>query len=50
MPTFSGIHHMALTVSDLEVSVPFYETLTGESLVRRISRPAPVLTIGLTQR
>jgi len=30
MPTFCGIHHMALTVSNLEVSVPFYETLAGE--------------------
>lgn len=58
MPKFSGIHHIALTVSDLEVSVPFYEmlwgiepvaTLTSESLVRRIFRPAPGLTIGLTQ-
>ena len=58
IPTFYGIHHIALTVSDLAVSVPFYETLwgsqpvatlTGESVVRRIFRPAPGLTIGLTQ-
>jgi glyoxylase I family protein len=58
MPTCSGIHHIALTVSDLEVSEPFYQTLWGsepvatlssESLVRRIFRPAPGLTVGLTQ-
>lgn len=58
MPTFSGIHHVALTVSDLTVSVPFYEklwgappaaTLAGESFNRRVFRPAPGLTIGLTQ-
>lgn len=58
MPVISGIHHVALTVSDLEVSVPFYERLwgsepvaamTGESFIRRIFRPAPGLTLGLTQ-
>ena len=49
MPVFSGIHHIALTVSDLEASVPFYEmlwgsasvaTLTGESFVRRMTPTA----------
>jgi len=58
MPAFSGVHHIALTVNDLEMSVPFYEmlwgsasvaTLTGESFVRRIFRPVPGLTFGLTQ-
>ena len=58
MPAFSGVHHIALTVSDLEMSVPFYEmlwgsasvaTLTGESFVRRVFRPVPGLTFGLTQ-
>ncbi len=33
MPRFSGIHHVALTVTDLSISVPFYEKLLGSSPV-----------------
>lgn len=29
MPTFSGITHVAITVSDLSVSVPWYQRLLG---------------------
>jgi|SRR5947209_6506823 len=29
MPDFPAIHHVALTVRDLSVSVPWYERLTG---------------------
>ncbi len=35
MPTFTGIHHVALTVLDLRVSVPFYEKVLGRSPPRR---------------
>lgn len=31
MPTLCGIHHVALTVTDLTVSVPFYEKVLGRS-------------------
>ncbi|MEP6562432.1 MAG: VOC family protein [Nakamurella sp.] len=33
MPSFSGIDHVALTVTDLSISVPFYEKLLGSSPV-----------------
>lgn len=33
MPTFPPIAHVALTVSDLAVSVPWYERLTGSTPV-----------------
>lgn len=29
MPALAGIHHVALTVTDLAVSLPFYERLLG---------------------
>lgn len=31
MPHITGLHHVALTVSDLAVSVPFYENVLGSS-------------------
>jgi glyoxylase I family protein len=31
VPMFSGIHHVALTVVDLAVSLPFYEKVLGTS-------------------
>ena len=58
VPIFCGIHYMTFTVSDLEVSMPVNETLsgvepaetlTGESPVRCIFCPAPALTIDFTQ-
>lgn len=58
MPSFAGVHHVALTVTDLEVSENFYSRLLGveavatlelDGLIRRIFRPIPGLTIGLTQ-
>lgn len=58
MPTISGVHHIALTVRNLAVSEPFYArlfgveaiaTMPGEGWTRRIFRPIPGLTIGLTQ-
>ncbi len=33
MPRFSGIDHVALTVTDLSISVPFYEKVLGSSPV-----------------
>lgn len=39
MPEITGFHHVALTVTDLAVSVPFYEKLLGSS-------PASTMTDG----
>ena len=39
MPTFSGIDHVALTVTDLAVSVPFYMRVLGMA-------PATTMTDG----
>jgi catechol 2,3-dioxygenase-like lactoylglutathione lyase family enzyme len=33
--TLSGIHHIGLTVSDLEASIRFYRDLLGMTLIRR---------------
>ena len=58
MPAFTGIDHLAITVSDLGTSVPFYEKLWGmpavgelggEGLHRRVFRLPGGTTIGLTQ-
>jgi len=58
MPSLVGIHHVALTVTNLAVSEKFYSrlwsldpvaTLELDGFVRRIYRPAPGLTVGLTQ-
>jgi catechol 2,3-dioxygenase-like lactoylglutathione lyase family enzyme len=58
MPSFTGIDHLALTVTDLDVSVPFYEklwgmpvagSLEGNDLTRRIFRLPSGTTVGLTQ-
>ena len=59
MPTFCGIHCVTLTASDLAVSMPLnetlsgvvpVETLTGESAIRCIFRPAPAFTIDFAQQ
>ena len=58
MPAFTGIDHLALTVTDLAVSVPFYERLwampavgelEGTNLQRRVFRLPSGTTVGLTQ-
>lgn len=58
MPRFSGIHHVALTVTDLSVSVPFYEKVLGSSPVttmtdgpftRRVFELPGGQRLGLTQ-
>jgi glyoxylase I family protein len=58
MPAFSGIGHLAITVSDLNVSLPFYELLWGmphvgeldsENLRRRVFTLPSGTTVGLTQ-
>jgi glyoxylase I family protein len=58
MPTNTGIHHIALTVSDLDTSVRFYSTLWGAEPVatmndgpflRRVFALPAGSTLGLTQ-
>lgn len=58
MPTFSGINHIALTVTDLAVSVPFYEkllesspvtTMTDGPFTRRVFALPGGQRLGLTQ-
>ena len=58
MPEFTGIDHLAITVSDLEVSLPFYERLWGmthadelggDTFHRAIFRLPGGTTVGLTQ-
>jgi catechol 2,3-dioxygenase-like lactoylglutathione lyase family enzyme len=33
MPTLSGVHHIALTVTDVERSVPWYERVLGFTVI-----------------
>lgn len=58
MPHFSGVHHLALTVSNLEVSAAFYERvfgfpptteLDGENLHRRLFTLPDGTNLGLTE-
>lgn len=58
MPEFSGIHHIAITVSHLEASAAFYAklwsldpvgTLEGPDLLRRMFRLPDGTMVGLTQ-
>lgn len=58
MPAFLGIDHIAITVLDLDVSLPFYERVFGLSpvgtmddgpFVRRILALPGGVTLGLTQ-
>lgn len=58
MPEMSGIHHIAVTVSDLEVSTRFYErvlgmspasSLDGPGLKRRLFALPGGTNLGLTQ-
>jgi catechol 2,3-dioxygenase-like lactoylglutathione lyase family enzyme len=58
MPSFSGIDHIAVTVSDLDISTAFYEklfgfepigSLDGEGLSRRLFRTPGGTNIGLTR-
>jgi catechol 2,3-dioxygenase-like lactoylglutathione lyase family enzyme len=39
MPEFTGIHHIALTVSDLSRSIPFYERLWGMAPIGNLDGP-----------
>ena len=58
MPTFTNIHHLAVTVRDLETSVAFYEQVFGfapateiddESLHRKLFALPGGTNLGLTQ-
>lgn len=58
MPHFTGIHHLALTVSGLDASTAFYERifgfppasdLSGEGLRRRLFALAGGTNLGLTE-
>ncbi|TFD84031.1 VOC family protein [Cryobacterium lactosi] len=58
MPRFTGIHHLALTVSNLDTSAAFYQLvfgfpptdeLDGEKLHRRLFALPGGVNIGLTE-
>lgn len=58
MPRFTGIHHLALTVSDLDASAAFYQRvfgvspaseLRGGNLHRRLFRLPSGTNLGLTE-
>ena len=58
MPHFTGIHHLALTVSNLDTSTAFYQRvfefppaseLTGENLQRRLFTLPGGTNLGLTE-
>lgn len=58
MPRLTGVHHLALTVSNLDVSAAFYERvlgfpptseLTGDSLHRRLFTLPSGTNLGLTE-
>jgi glyoxylase I family protein len=58
MPTLTGVHHVALTVTDVDRSVPWYERVLGfseigredqgETAVRRVFLRGPGFGITLT--
>jgi len=58
MPRFTGIHHLALTVSNLDTSTSFYQRafgfppaseLSGENLQRRLFALPGGVNLGLTE-
>jgi len=58
MPTFSGIHHLAVNVSDLDASIAFYQrvfgfapqgAIEGENLRRRLFTLPSGTNLGLTE-